>query len=302
MKTRNLLLALGCAAAFTACTNNDEPAVAPVLRTVTLSVEVVEPADTRVAYSTDDEKTYKFKWSDTDKLRVFYNEDGEEKYADFVNKSYIGNKAFFENQDGTFPSDYTGTVTIGYRSENTFAGENGNLVNVNGEPITSDYPLTKALAAFTALYAENVAVTGGQLPDNVKLNHAYAYLLLKEGLLVTNSDMTVTSSDGEMELRIGGDQRLSFSSTGMETKPYSLAAQTGRVYVTNGKLTRDYFVPINVGKEGGDAIELNTFAIQSIDGTYPNSTAVTQPAHAYVPGKIYEVAADNTNWKATLFE
>lgn len=298
MKTRNLLLALGCAAAFTACTNNDEPAVAPVLRTVTLSVEVAEPADTRVEY-TEDGTTYKFKWSADDKLRVFYNKDGEEKYADFVNKSYIGNKAIFENQDGTFPADYTGTVTIGYCYGNYFGGENGNLVNVNGAAITSDYPLTTALAAFTALYAENVAVTGGQLPDNVKLNHAYAYLLLKEGLQVTNTNKTVTSSDGEMVLRIGGDHRLQFSSTGVVTVPYSLAVQTRFVEVTDGKLAYDYLVPINVGKEGGDAIELNTYAI---DGTNTNSTAVTQPAHAYVPGKIYVVAAGNTSWVATPFE
>ena len=299
MKTRNLLLALGCAAAFTACTNNDEPAVAPTMRTVTLSVEVAEPADTRVEYSTDDEKTYKFKWSDTDKLRVFYN-DGEEKYADFVNKSYVGNKAIFENQDGTFPADFTGTVTIGYCSANNFAGADGNNVNVTGAGITSELPLTKALSAFTALYAENVAVTGGQLPDNVKLHHAYAYLLLKEGLLVTDATKTVGSSDEEMFLYIGGEARLVFSSTGVETE--SDPAQTRYVEVTNGKLTYDYLVPIYVGKEGGDAIELNTYAYQKIDGTCTKSTAVTQPAHAYVPGKIYEVAADNAKWKATPFE
>ena len=297
MKTRNLLLALGCAAAFTACTNNDEPAVAPAMRTVTLSVEVAEPADTRVEYSTDDEKTYKFKWSGTDKLRVFYN-DGEEKYADFVNKSYVGNKAIFENQDGTFPADFTGTVTIGYCSANKFAGANWNNVNVTGAGISSELPLTETLSASTALYAENVAVTGGQLPDNVKLHHAYAYLLLKKGLLVTNTDKTVTSSDSEMFLYIGGEARLVFSSTGVETEPYSFPAQTREVYVTDGKLARDYLVPIYVGKEGGDAIELNTYAYHSDT----KSTAVTQPAHAYVPGKIYEVAADNANWKATPFE
>ena len=43
MKTRNLLLALGCAAALTACTENDEPNVAPAPATkvVTLSVDVI---------------------------------------------------------------------------------------------------------------------------------------------------------------------------------------------------------------------------------------------------------------------
>lgn len=298
MKTRNLLLALGCAAAFTACTNNDEPAMAPVLRTVTLSVEVAEPADTRVAYTTDDDKTYKFEWSASDKLRVFYKEGETETYADFVIYSYVGNKAIFRNVDGTFPADYTGTVTIGYCYGNYFLGTNNNLVDAPGSGITAEWPLTTELAAKTVLYAENVAVTDGQLPDNVKLNHAYAYLLLKEGLLVTNSDKTVGSSDSEMYLYIGGDRRLSFSSTGVETVPYSGATQTRDVYVTNGKLTRDYLVPINVGKEGGDDIDLNTYF--SHNGT--KSTAETQPAHAYVPGKIYEVAAGNTNWVPAPFE
>lgn len=297
MKTRNLLLALGCAAMLTACTNNDEPAMAPAIRTVTLSVEVAEPADTRVAY-TEEGTTYKFAWSDTDKLRVFYKEGETEKYADFVIYSYVGNKAIFRNFDGTFPADYTGTVTIGYCRENSFAGSNRNNVNALGSQITAEWPLTTELAAKTVLYAENVAVTDGQLPDNVKLNHAYAYLLLKEGLLVTNSDKTVGSSDSEMYLYIGGDGRLSFSSTGVETVPFSDPTQTRFVYVTDGKLTLDYLVPINVGKEGGDDIDLNTYF--SHNGT--KSTAETQPAHAYVPGKIYEVAAGNTNWVPAPFE
>ena len=296
MKTRNLLLALGCAAAFTACTNNDEPAVAPAMRTVTLSVEVAEPADTRVAY-TEDGTTYKFAWAEGDKLRMFYkNSSDEEKYADFtVDATTIsGGKADFT---GTLPDDINGTVTIGYRSANNFAGENGNLVNVSGNSISDSSPLVTGLAGSTALYAEGVEVTGGTLP-NVKLQHAYAYLLLKEGLLVTDATKTVGSSDDEMLLYIGGSQRLLFSSTGMETSSYSNPAQTRFVYVTSGKLTHDYLVPINVGKEGGNAIELNTYAYQSST----KSTAVTQPAHAYVPGKIYEVAAENTNWKATSFE
>ena len=298
MKTRNLLLALGCAAAFTACTNNDEPAVAPAMRTVTLSVEVAEPADTRVAY-TEDGTTYKFAWAEGDKLRMFYkNSSDEEKYADFtVDATTIsGGKADFT---GTLPDDINGTVTIGYRFENNFVGENENKVDLNGYQINDSYPLVKNLAIRTVLYAEGVEVTGGTLP-NVKLQHAYAYLLLKEGLLVTNSNKTVTSSDGEMLLYIGGEARLVFSSTGVKTE--SDPAQTRYVEVTNGKLTYDYLEPIYVGKEGGDAIELNTYAYQKIDGTYTKSTAVTQPAHAYVPGKIYEVAADNAKWKATPFE
>lgn len=296
MKTRNLLLALGCAAAFTACTNNDEPAVAPAMRTVTLSVEVAEPADTRVAY-TEDGTTYKFAWAEGDKLRMFYkNSSNEEKYADFtVDATTIsGGKADFT---GTLPDDFSGTVTIGYCDKNYFGGPDYNMASYNGESITETYPLENRLANRTLLYAEDVVVTGGTLP-NVKLQHAYAYLLLKSGLEVTNASKTVKSGDTEMYLVIGGNPGWIFRSNGMSIRAGQNGTQVRDVYVTDGKLIRDYLVPIIVGKEGGDAIELNTYAEQS--GT--KSTAVTQPAHAYVPGKIYEVAADNTHWKATLFE
>ncbi len=288
MKTRNLLLALGCAAAFTACTTNDEPAVAPAMRTVTLSVEVAEPADTRVEY-TEEGTTYKFAWAEGDKLCVFYNDDGEEMCDDFdIDATTIdGGKADFTST--TFPADFTGNVTIGYYK----------AIAPVGQRITQSSPLTMLLAAKTFLYAENVSVSDGQLPDNVKLSHAYAYLLLKEGLLITNETKTVESSDSEMLLTMGTNKGYIFSSNGMQYNPSSQSGNQVRfVYVTNGKLTSDYLVPINVGKEGGDAIELKTYASQSST----KSTEVTQPAHAYVPGKIYEVAAENTNWKATSFE
>ena len=71
MKTKNLLLALCCIATLTACSNNDELIVPPTMRTVTLSVEVAEPADTRVAYTANEDGTiYKFAWSGGEKLRV----------------------------------------------------------------------------------------------------------------------------------------------------------------------------------------------------------------------------------------
>ena len=294
MKTRNLLVALGCAAALTACTNNDEPAVAPAMRTVTLSVEVEEPAGTRVAYS-EEGNTYKFAWSEGDKLRVFYN-DGEEKYADFeiVASSIDGNKADFTCTNTEF-ANFTGNVTIGYCDNNYFKGTDGNVATCAGDAITESFPLTVQLAAQTVLFADNVAVSNGTLPS-VKLKHAYAYLLLKNGLQVTDDTATVGSSDNELMLNINigkGSNSLSlkYTSEGMNPKINSSITQIRSVYVTNGKLTRDYLVPIYVEKEGG-TLELETF-------TYSNNSkgnVVTQKSRSYTPGVIYEVAASGSGW------
>ena len=70
MKTRFLLPALAFAAVFAACSKENTPAEAPAMREVTLSVEVNEPAGTRVGY-TENGDAYRFTWTSTDKLLVF---------------------------------------------------------------------------------------------------------------------------------------------------------------------------------------------------------------------------------------
>ena len=280
MKTRNFLLALGCAAAFTACTNNDEPAVAPAMRTVTLSVEVAEPADTRVDY-TEDGNTYKFKWSNSDKLRVFYEEqDGlYRKYEDFSIKTINGKQAEFQ---GKLPTGYN-NVTIAYCN---FTGEGGYQFQPEGEPITTDNPLEKQLTTSTVLYATNVSVNNNQLA-NVKLNHVYAYLLLKKGLLITSPSET-----GEINYSIVTPSKLIFSSTEVMLEEGSSVYMY--VDVTNGKLNNDYLVPIYVGEDGSSNLMLYCYKAE------PYSGGVNQPAQAYMPGVIYEVKADNENWNPIL--
>ena len=282
MKTRNFLLALGCAAAFTACTNNDEPAVAPAMRTVTLSVEVAEPADTRVDY-TEDGNTYKFKWSNSDKLRVFYEEqDGlYRKYEDFSIKTINGKQAEFQ---GVLPTGYN-NVTIAYCN---FTGEGGYQFQPEGEPITTDNPLEKQLTTSTVLYATNVSVNNNQLA-NVKLNHVYAYLLLKKDLLITSTSVT-----GTISYSIMTPSKLIFSSKEVTLDEESKAIDMF-VDVTNGKLSNDYFVPIYVGKDGSSKLTLWTWV-----NSLPIMGGINQPAQAYMPGVIYEVKADNENWNPIL--
>ncbi len=214
MKTRNILLAFGCAVGLTACTSNDEPAVAPAMRTVTMNVDVDEPADTRVEYTVDG-TTYKFAWSGTEKLRVFYN-DGEEKYTDFEidANSIDGKKADFT---GSLPTGVT-SVTISYDPSFNYVGEDKNAIIIGTRTFGTLAAESDMLASVTYLYAENVPVTKeGELPD-VKLKHAVAYLLLDKGLQVANDEQTYPKDDGEVcyiRFSSPGYQNLQFSSTEM---------------------------------------------------------------------------------------
>ena len=172
MKTRNLLLALGCAVAFTACTNDNEPVVAPAMRTVTLSVEVAEPADTRVAY-TPNEDVYKFAWTSTDKLLVIYY---DEKQVGFTGKSEFsigeiaanGKQATFT---GSLPTEVD-EVLIVYSSRSIDDEGYGEFeVGFPGTAVTNDDSVASALAENTFLYAFADVESSGELP-NVKLQHA----------------------------------------------------------------------------------------------------------------------------------
>lgn len=295
MKTRNILLAFGCAVALTACTSNDEPAVAPAMRTVTMSVDVDEPADTRVAYTVDG-TTYKFAWSGTEKLRVFYN-DGEEKYTDFeIDATSInGKKADFT---GTLPTGVT-SVTISYAPTSLFAGNNSALLEGTSKGFDD---LKVALAERTFLYAEAVAVTeDGKLPD-VKLKHAVAYLLLKSGLQVTDSDVTLTSESEETGFMIfsgPGYQYIDFTSTGMSFDYDNSGVVCHIVYVEDGKLSHDILIPLSLKEEDSYTLNCRFGKGKSPNWTY--GTTVEQASHTFKPGVIYEVSADTT-WEISDFE
>lgn len=289
MKTRNLLLALGCAAALTACTNNEEPVVAPAadMRTVTLSVDVNEPADTRITY-TKEESTYKFGWHGTETIRVFYN-DGTEKFTDFtiIDGSINGKVAKFE---GKLPSDYQGDVTI------VFAGADLNYKSgSDNEIVLSDYAgkttnVAGDLAKRTLLYAKTEVTEAGKLPD-VKLNHLLAYLLLKAGLQVTQDNLTIGEGDSNLILGVGTSRCITFSSNGGAV-PDNAASEFRSVYVTNGKLVNDCLVPLYV-REGSTA----GYAVAGYFSGYTGELSYSyQPEFTYEPGKIYVVEADNEKW------
>lgn len=295
MKTRNILLAFGCAVALTACTSNDEPAVAPAMRTVTMSVDVDEPADTRVEY-TEDGTTYKFAWSGGEKLRVFYKDaSNAEKYADFVIDTYSGKKATFK---GELPTGVS-SVTISYDPNFNYVGEQKNSVIIGTRTFGTLEAVSPLLPSVTYLYAENVPVTKeGELPD-VKLKHAVTYLLLDEGLQVTDADLTIPSDGitvGYISVSSPGCEYLEFSSTGMTLDSYWIECS---VKVQNGKLTEYALIPLTLKEETTE--ELSCYFLKGTNPEWTYGTTVEQASHTFKPGVIYEVSAD-TQWNISDFE
>lgn len=295
MKTRNILLAFGCAVALTACTSNDEPAVAPAMRTVTMSVDVDEPADTRVAY-TKEGTTYKFEWSGGEKLRVFYKDaSNAETYADFAIETYSGKKATFK---GLLPEGVT-NVTISYDPSFNYVGENKNNINIGTRTFGTLAAESDMLASVTYLYAENVPVTKeGELPD-VKLKHAVAYLLLDRGLKVSGDKQTFPTEDGQnfyITFFSPGYEYLNFSSTEMT---FELSGIDCMVGVEEGKLKDYVLVPLCLKEEKTENLNF-----QCLKGKSPNwdyGGQVQQKPHTLKPGVIYEVSADD-NWVISEFK
>lgn len=298
MKTRDLLLALGCTAAFTACTNNDElnTAIAPEanMRTVTLSVDVNEPADTRVKY-TNEEGTYKFAWLAGDKLNVYYNDGTEEKVAEFIidPTSIDGKKADFT---GELPGSFTGDVTIAHAGVDfIFNSSNKNLIlsGFNGQTENFESDL-----AFRSLLVATAEVTEASVLPNVKLNHALSYLRLKTNLQVTQDDLQISGAEDDPELRFEFDNIpycVKFSSTGyqvVETGPAIVG-----IFVTDGQLDRDCLVPIFVGSEAvSQPLQMKGRLVYGEGDFIVESEVVSQPEFTYEPGKIYVVEASNENW------
>ena len=295
MKTRNLLLALGCAAALTACTTNDEPnlAPAPAKKLVTLSVDVNEPADTRVVYEKNG-TTYKFAWSDNDKLRVFYN-DGTEKIATFtIDVSSIdGKKADFTSED--FPEDYTGYVTIVYKGRDLIFSDISEDGMENDLWLSGYYGQTTDVAADlanrTLLFAEADVTEAGKLPD-VTLNHALSYLLLKKGLQVTQAGLNVGEDDTELLLEVGTQSVITFSSSVCNMSDTN-GSVFGNIYVTDGKLDNDCLVPLFINSESAT----NGYTVRAFFSGSEKSPYVYQPTFTYEPGKIYVVEAGNEKWE-----
>lgn len=286
MKTRILLPALAIAAAFAACTKENVPAEAPAFREVTLRVEAAAPAGTRASY-TENGDVYQFAWSEDDILYVIYADDNAEYGSAMVefsiNEIVSAKKATFS---GTIPADVTDVLVV-YSSEPVVPLYEYYDANFTGGAITPTNTLAKRLEANTFLSARTTVDSDGNLSD-VKLQHGLAYLLLKEGLRLMENN-TEYDLSGFCIWVDAND--VTFDLDGFQgTDGSDLNMFLSTTFDEDGYLTRDFLVPIYVGTE----IERSLDFMVTCDEIWG---MVDQPSHVYQGGVIYEVAANNTNWK-----
>ena len=144
--------------------------------------------------------------------------------------------------------------------------------------------LPQRLAQNTFLYARATVDDSGDLPE-VKLQHALAHLLLKAGLKV------VDFSDGfESATFLVDCNLLTFNLSGIQGSGGDVPIDLDVDYT--GHLNLDLLLPIYAGPEKDYQHALSI----TVCSEYPRS--VQQPSHAYQGGVIYEVAADNSRWRA----
>lgn len=278
------MLALAFAAAFTSCTKENAPAEAPAMREVTLSVEVAEPAGTRVGY-TANEDTYKFAWTSTDKLLVFYYDesaDGLTGQAVFTIDQLNGKQATFS---GSLPATVEDVLIVYSSKDIDDPGFGLGYFDVSfyGTTVTDDDSVTNALTENTFLYAFAAIENGGALP-NVKLQHGLAYLLLEKGLKMLNNETDYSISALNLTTYnscIFFDSNTIWSDS-LEDGGFAMK------FNDNGCLTSDYLIPFH---PESTAFRL-CFSFEE-DDVYG---VVFQQSYTYKPGVIYKVAADNEKW------
>lgn len=287
MKIRSLFQALAFVAVIAACTKENAPAEAPAMRKVTLSVEVNEPAGTRVGY-TENGDAYRFTWTSTDKLLVLYPDDSAEGLTGLA--EFLIDEIEADGKHATFTGalpEIAGKVLIVYSSR-SIVDDGCGLYEVPfpGTTVTNDAPVADALAQNTFLYAYAEVGSSGNLP-NVKLEHCLSYLLLKKGLKVLDNQTEYTLGS----FNIYTPYSCITFELGIISSDYPVDGFEIKGVNANGCLTNDYLIPF---MPEPTAFSLS-IELDDIDDTVLVEAA-NQPSRTYQPGIIYEVAADNEKW------
>lgn len=175
MKTRNLLLGMACMAAFTACSNNEEP-VMPAAQTRVVTINVGTGADTRSALVVDGDGL-KRTWDSADILSIaFKDAKGTTTVEQFELKSGAGTtSAVFEKSDSKLPA--TGTtkvlVWVGDGSIDFFyydiSVQNGTLKSKDYDWLTTE-----------------TTVTDGEFPASVNLESKSIFLKIPKDTKLVN--------------------------------------------------------------------------------------------------------------------
>lgn len=306
MKATRIFWALGCVAALSACTGNDEPQVAQQeTRTVTFSLNV-EQAATRAEYS-DNGTAYQFSWTDGDALSVVYEEDGEVKNAKFTVSNASGGSA---DITGELPATVT---TVGvyypYIEKSSIAGgqsgyyfsdsDNGDFVNQSG---------LGNLGAYGCLGAVGVTVTDGALPATVKMQHLTSFLHFPAGYQFFKEDDTTTSLNQYITLQaiVGSTMhcgQVTYSPTAFAFPTQASITMymkaTGEnfngltataVAVSDGKIQSDIYLPFFLSESKELVMALTVWKTMYSNVSW--SKGSDAPTGTFEPGYVYTVGAD----------
>jgi hypothetical protein len=183
MKTRNLLLGMACMAAFTACSNNEEP-VMPAAQTRVVTINVGTGADTRSALAVDG-VSLKRTWASTDKLSIlFLGEDNTAVLENFNLKSGAGTtSAVFEKSDSKLPA--TGTTNVLVWVDPLDADYESFDVSVQDGTLSGSY-VQGSLSSNDWLTTETT-VTDGEFPASVTLESKTIFLKIPAGTQLINN-------------------------------------------------------------------------------------------------------------------
>lgn len=244
MKTRNLLLGMACMAAFTACSNNDEPVI-PAVQTRAVTINVSTGADTRTALTVDG-NGLKRTWAASDKLSIYFmGADNTEVLEVFDLKSGAGTtSAVFEKSDSQLPATGTVKVLVWVQTDNVernsfdIAIQDGTLDGGNG--LTNNDWLVKETTVtdgvFSDLTLESKCIflkipAGTKLVNDVTGNHNVEIYVYNDNIV------------RRYDFSIDGDGNFTYDST--RNDKYVQAGEKGRkiwVALKDGALVKDCYI------------------------------------------------------------
>ena len=218
MKTRNLLLGMACMAAFTACSNNEEPVV-PAEQTRTVTINVGIGADTRSALTVDG-NGLKRTWDSADILTVaFKDAKGTSTYEQFELKSGAGTtSAVFEKSDSKLPATGTTKVLLWVGEGSSYypcfdcSAQNGTIKSNGFDWLTTETTVTDGeFPASVSLESKSIFLkipAGTKLINNVTGEQNYKMSVLNDNIVVrydlrVNTDgfaYESQSSDGHVNI------------------------------------------------------------------------------------------------------
>ena len=286
MKTRNLLLGMACMAAFTACSNNEEPVV-PAAKTRAVTINVSTGADTRTVLAVDG-VGLKRTWASTDKLALlFLDADNNKVFEEFDLKSGASTtSATFEKSDSQLPASGVTKVLVWVDPENRsdacfdISTQDGSLDNYDYGLRNNDWLVTET------------TVTDGAFPSDLTLESKSIFLKIPAGTKLVN----YVTGDHNVEIYVYNDnivRRYNFSINTDGNFNY-VKATSGDVYaksvaLKDGALVNDCYIAMLAE----DNITSLSLKVVEEDESFTEEIAVRVLKSSLQFGHIYNITQDD---------